>query len=1174
MMRSVLMVFASLCGSLWLQAAEFAKIPILPAERWRVEAGAEDKVTLSAQGPCLVIDYDVNVRDWHQIGHQSLKQASIKLLFKEPQPLTGDAARIVFEAWGHGQGGWQTQDRMTQFRPLIQDASGEKLSYTSYPYPHLKNAAVTWGRWMSNSFRAAEAGGATQDVYEASGGDGNAWPDGQLSFSGFEITVRKPEFGRAQGRLAVGEIAVAPTRLPYEAPYAYADSLLPKPGTYRFAASIATGFQELPRTEFDHQITLAPGDLESARQKIAFPLGPDGEYWISYQVTDATGKPVIGDTMRTRVIGNPDPKPLGRVDAAQPPVLGNLRINWASHAGGIYRRDEPLAVAVRVYPKDQAGPLTLNWQLRQSRYDAVSEKGTIEVPAGDKAFQGITLTPKGEANRDAYRLTLTLDAGGQTIDTATYEFGRPTDFTQPRTTRTGMILDRDYVKKGAYFRLSYLQLSDKKFASEDEALADFEKQADEITKLTRYITYMIDLRDTEVLPGVFDFALLDRIMDAAADRGAALTIRLAHVDQYGEYTWQPYFRQYNYDGTPIFMHFYGGFSVVDDNYTTLWHRAYRALYDRYKVHPGFQGYYLLEPAGESTVADKPWEGVVCGYEPPMAAAFARWLRENGGFSLDQLNQRWGTTLKSFDDVTVPLPDFASGAMPDLRLPWVDFCRFKHWLDHDGWFPVAANRIREYDPNHVVIIYGPPDTCPGPVDYGHNGGNHFLENEGRYVDAWEKFRTGWITEPHHPHRWAAYGDPAEKSWVLDWSVWVMTAQAGGGGANLHAYYDPRPGRLAAHFGTDFAFDRIEKYRPICEELQTLHLVNNPFRVAVLQDPYTLFTKHRTVFMPRADDLKRWFELLKFDSVRFQKLVPENLADYRLILPNVLDEVMSDANLKLLDQAVRENGAKVIMTANTGRYCPERGKEPYQLLRQFGIKPPTGDYVQTKENVTAKASADNPLFAKDSTVPFFCLADLKRDLQSKEIRDKFWAYPFRWIPQTDYFGYYPGQQPGGDVWANFADGGAAVTRHQVGKGEVVVFWGIPDYRPEKLGGMMAKAATWAGVTEAAQGAPIPRMLEGSSKELGRNYVLLYHETPGTYKQPFPSTPDGNWFVEEIVGDRKLGTWTAQELRTGQLPTTFGEGNSPLQILRLTPAKAMRTKWVDKFRVPEKAASAEKK
>ncbi|MDP6358988.1 MAG: hypothetical protein QF473_27965, partial [Planctomycetota bacterium] len=179
-MHRVLLTF--LATSLF--AADLTTVPHLPANRWKVEAGPKDKVKLSAEGEVLVIEYDVEVKDWHQTGHKSLKQKSIRLLLAKPLRLPAEARRIVFEAWGHQVGSWKMQDRVTQFRPLLRDANGEWLSYTAHRYPHLKNGAETWARWQSSHFFAGEAGGAQHDVFEAAGGDGDAWLDGDLQFAG------------------------------------------------------------------------------------------------------------------------------------------------------------------------------------------------------------------------------------------------------------------------------------------------------------------------------------------------------------------------------------------------------------------------------------------------------------------------------------------------------------------------------------------------------------------------------------------------------------------------------------------------------------------------------------------------------------------------------------------------------------------------------------------------------------------------------------------------------------------------------------------------------------------------------------------------------------------------------------------------------------------------------
>jgi len=116
------------------------------------------------------------------------------------------------------------------------------------------------------------------------------------------------------------------------------------------------------------------------------------------------------------------------------------------------------------------------------------------------------------------------------------------------------------------------------------------------------------------------------------------------------------------------------------------------------------------------------------------------------------------------------------------------------------------------------------------------------------------------------------------------------------------------------------------------------------VAFLFDPHTLYTKHRTTFSQRMWDLKRFGELLDRDNVSFTRLQgemdPDTLKGVKLLVTNALDEVMSGNNIALIKKAVQEDGMRLVMTANTGKYSPEHQNEEFVLLRALGITPPTG------------------------------------------------------------------------------------------------------------------------------------------------------------------------------------------------------------------------------------------
>lgn len=1154
--------------ALMINAEEQKTVPVLPVSQWTVHENPGDNVKLKVQDGVLAVDFDINVNKTHQIGHKTLNQVPCRLLLKTPIPLDDKHRRIIFEASGLDEYNPDSNKQLL-ICPVIIDENGEYLIYKPNKYPHLKTGGTGWSKWMSTDFFAGEAGGATQDVFEAEGGDQNSWPDGKLAFAGFQVNVRKPEFGRQKGTVYLGEIEIAGVKIPSEDPYGYADSFFKKDGGYKLAFAVRNEFQGIPINEGSQTISYDPGSVKSRKQKLIFPLGPNDNYWINYQITDTGGNVVVTDFMRYQITAkqgdSAKPKP---VDVAKEPVLGYLRINVDRGGSGVYEQGKPLVVNVRVFPKG-AKQLTLDWQLKPWSYTDTLDQGKKAMTFSNDKYQDVAIKLKPQAGRDAYKLELLVKDGGKTVDSQTYCLGYKTDFTKSHD-REGKLTDRNEIKKNTYNRTTYLPKR-KGLEPEAQGIKHFRTFLMDTKQAADNFTYMVDIADFEVLPGVFEFSFLDNVMDAAADYGCKVTVRLAHADKNVTYRWPKYSRQHNYDGTEIDQHYYGAYAVADPRMTKLWLDAYRALYDRYGKHTAFQGYYVMLPGGEWCVVDKPWQGMIAGYSDVTGEGFRDFLQNNMKLNLKELNKRWKTDYKTWNDVAPPMPDLKSGSTPDLRMQWVDFNRFKASLSTDFWFPLAINSIRKYDKKRVTIIYGSPNKYKnlyGKLDYCHNGGNHYGNKAGEFVDAWEKGKIGWITEPHHPHRWAAYGDPAEKGWVLDWSVWVMTSQAGGGGANLHIYYIPNPTLdLAAHYGGAYAVDRFEIFKPILEELITIKLQEPPIEVAVMQDPYTLYCKHRTTFGARLDDLKRWYELLKTDSINFENFSEDRQQNYKLLLPNILDEVMSEKNVDSLNKLVR-NGAKMIMTANTGKYVPELGTQPFQLLRKLKITPPQGTFVQNKTGVVAQVNETNPLFKQGDKLPFFTLADLQKDLQSDSIKKDFWKYPYRWIPQTDYFGFYPeNKTTNGKILARFPDGGVAMSLHQVGKGEVIVFWGIPDMRDDKLKGMMAKAGEWADAISPRRGSPIPRTLEAHSDMLKRHYALLYQETPGTYTQKLSTVPDGKWFLDDMVSGQKLGTYNGEELRSQGLAVTFVEGYSPLKIIRMMPLDQMQAKWLGKYREPAK-------
>ncbi len=1159
-------------GSDAAQERAMAFIPLTLAD-WRLEVKTGDAVDLKESEGVFTLAYDVVLADYLRVGHASFIKGEFKLLLKKPLPLTPSQARVMFDALGVG--GDNT------LRPLLQDETGEVLSYEPHSLWALKKGNVVpvgvWVKWSTCSFWTSEAGGAASNIYDAEGGDGDAWPTGALRFLGFEgrmVLKAMPEKAvglagkeRRKGVFNLAAVRLGSVRVPAEEPAFFADMVLAKKGKAHIGIEIRDAFQSVPYLEKDVEIDYDPADPVSRHQEIRFNVGPVKNSWISCGVTESGGAPSITEFRWEKNIP-PGGTALARVDVSQPPAVGSMRINPDSHTLGVYKPGDSLSVAIRVFAKG-AAPAKLLWTLTPYGFGDVLESGECAIEFKGAGYADLAVVPKG-VGRDAWNLHVVLvDAAGKELEKRSYTLGIENAKPQAYASRTGMLRGRDFVKKASYFRTTYGV--EKKFTRETEQIAHFKEMLDESMQMASYVTYMIDLAELEILPGVYNFAVLDQVMDAAADRGCAITVRVGHGEQGCPYRWLPYTLPRNFDGEVIPGHrYYGAFDYADKRFVAAWYSAFEALYARYKIHPGFQGYYLLQPAGEWALPDEPWNGCFSGYAWSDAALFRTYLQENLKFSLEQLNARWNTSYKEWSEVEPPLPDFSVGKKPDLRLCWLDFSLFRQWLNH-WWFPAASAHIRTFDKDHVIIDYGgrrddgePEEGVAGNADYLHNGGNHSLGGEGTLTQAWDRDALGWITEPHHPHRWAAYGDPAEKGWVLDWSVFVMTAQAGGGGANLHVYYWPNPTlSLTAHYAGAFAYDRYEMFKPILRELQGVKLQQKPKQVAVIQDDMTLMLKHRTVFGARLADLRHWFELLKLDAVDYEFYRKDNEANYKLVVLNPLDEVIGPDMLAAVVR-MANNGALVTLSAKTGRFCPGTGDSgEYPLLRALGIPAPAGAFKTDGDGGAAQALGDSVCLTNGATLKFFSQGAMRRELSDPEYGKTFWQWPYRWIPESDYFGWYPeNKKTGGRILAAFPDGGAAVTLHDVGKGKALVFWGVPDMKPELLKGLMARVSRSAGVVSPRAGNPIVYALEADHKTLKRHYALLYQETPGEYVQKLPGAPDGEWFIDDTVCGHRYGVFAGETLRTRGITLVYTDGDSPLKILRMIPKKQVQAPWADKY------------
>jgi hypothetical protein len=1163
----------------------------LSPKNWTLRSETGDPGTLVADQGALILQFDATVTREYQFGQVRQRQAEYSLDLVQPVRLTPEQSRIFFTAQGMRQP-YSRQDDSFVLYPVIRDESGEEFVYTPYPETFLGQSArwdippERWQRWRSSYFYANEAGGTATDIFQAEGGDGNNWPDGGLDFVGFKLLVRSSTDGKKLGgRIVLTEVALGGKIVPEYIPYIFAGNALKDQGSYQFSYELRNEFQEAPVAEGTETFVFDPADPLSASRRLSVPLGAAENYWIRHALTDSDGRNVATGTSRWQNEKDLGGK-LAPADLSQPPAVGHLRVNPDAHTKGIYEQTDPFRVNVRVFAKGRAGDFKLHWELLAynqgmyyKSYDTVIGDGTRTFTLPEGGQTDLVLDLPREADQDAYRLKLRLEQNGKTVDDFNYVLGFKTDFSRPLASRAGRKPDRQEVKKSTYYQTTFKHPSFNQPQSLEEDLAGFEEYLRESRQMSPKSNIMLDVANLEVLPGVYNFKALDRYLDLCADYGMKATVSFRHYDLFGEYNWQKYTRQRSFDNVEINQHNYGSFDFSDTRIADAWKDAARKVWLRYKEHPAFLGYYFYSVAGELSVIDKPWHGINVGHNQASATAFQKYLSDELKLSLQNVNDRWGTSYKSWEEIESPQPTFELGATPDLRMQWMDFCEFKKYQDERFWYEEIVRDVRGFDDHHVIICHNGvhiPTANYGLQDYSHNGGNHWKQHEKALQAAWEK-GTGQITEPHNPHYWGQHGDPQERGWVLDHSVYCMLAQGGGGCANLGTYWLNRPPRLVDHYGGSFSYDRAEKFKPILNELVQTRLVMPSSKVGVLHDPATLFAKHRTIFHQRLQDLRRWFELLKTDGIAYSEMVLPNgewspdLETFKLLVPNALDEVMSRRNIDKLNDLVRA-GAKMVLPANVGRYSADEPGEQFVLLRALGIEPPSGPFDTTGTNISATVDAENPVFPIGEKLAFYTTEQQKVESQGELVSNKasFWKWPYRWLPVSDYFGVFSGNMnTNGRVIARFANGAVALSLHEIGHGEVLVLWGTLDYKPELAEGFMARVAAWAGATAPADANPMPFMFELSPMDGRlRHYAVIYETVAGTHTQRIPNIPDGTYWVDDMVTDRRFGTYTAAELREHGMEINIDDTITPLRIVRFINVKDSITgnQWREKYRMPK--------
>jgi hypothetical protein len=863
-------------------------------------------------------------------------------------------------------------------------------------------------------------------------------------------------------------------------------------------------------------------------QQLELPDAP-GTYWLDATVREAAGRYVYGRRMRYVVT---DP---ARDDAA-PKLPEQPRL---SHAGKAlialdsgrpdHIFDAPAAARVTARfraPQRIANALRCEWTIASPQLPEPVQGGQA-LALADGAQELVIECPAAEVNA-CYDLTVRLFDGDVLLDRALLRVGRRV--TEPTVEKAEALPDyRQVLFPGPTVGLNAPHISHPPpggpppTAAEQQRLFEqsLDQAADIVGRDLALVRLYIYHADFEPLPGLYCFQALEERLALARAKGLRAVVAVTFIAP----PWLPHEAmrgQYGieFHGTLQKWGYHAAVrpaSVWAPAYSQAATAAFQALARRLAANPEVAGYH-------TSTAEAFFDayGSISDYSPWARRAFAGFLRDRRGLSLEDVNTRYGTAWKSWDEVQLPQAGWAQDGS-EQSPAWGDFSAFKQQGIRRGIFDLCVNVLRALgDPRPVFFYhenfggnldeYWSDAARLGAVPMG-GAGNSPME----YMHHVRAAIYGGVYS-HEPH--AAYFN----SLHIAGDVFSGAFAVGGYGGKVFFYYHPR--EMAAN---PKLWELVAGHLRALRERGASRLP--PFELAIYlpcnQDRFggRDFASYPHVGMTLCWEALHRERLLPGVLTRFAP--PEAWAGLKLVC--VEDCGMDRAEIERVTRQVREGGKLFLSSA-----------EDFALLRALGFPENHGlDYDY-------KGQAEIAL-----RPPFFT------DRKTLHLRTG--------APTADVV-----LPAGAEVLGTFADGRPGVVKWSYGKGEVVAVLGkMKSYLQPGEGSFLADLRRWAGIAKPNLTVTPndTRVFASVSERDGNQYLAVFRNGPSTYtswavgvKPDEPDEPlevrvglpriaEGAYHVKRIgVGAEDLGVKTAAQLVEG-IGVTLR--HSELQVFAIAPA-----------------------
>jgi hypothetical protein len=650
--------------------------------------------------------------------------------------------------------------------------------------------------------------------------------------------------------------------------------------------------------------------------------------------------------------------------------------------------------------------------------------------------------------------------------------------------------------------------------------------------------------DLEPLPGVRQFAVLDRLVAEARQRGLRVTFRIHPIPSQVP-AWVA--REYQEDEDRAVHGLWRGssnmlFSPASPGLRRSLNGFLEALAAHYRDDAFVVGYTVENLFFDHGLLDEPWTGQAVDYSATAQRSFVEALRVRYGGDLAAASAAHGVAYRTWEAIAIPHPqplfDAAGRLQARTDALWRDWTAHKVAMIAD-FRAGAVEALRRGDPGCAAGTYLAEDT---PLWLERQVALAAFIACGSMEDQYppESYPVPTRREPHGKHASGAtlvdigmtnilFTRPGHESFFNYWYPQWRLAQ--GRPNSVSESVREAEGRLQQWFRVA---DRLVGAQPAGAPATRRGAVAFPLDALLLSFQHT--------FTPRAEDQIKPFshragaEKLRLDTIHDREVDARGLAGRPWLYLPYCANVLGDRQADELAAWI-EAGGRLVIEPTSG-YWRDVGGPGNLLGRRLGLPdcPPVSGAAPSEREALAVA-AGSPLAGLELA--------LRTDRFQPPIQDQ--PVPFiHNIPRAFLRPYaLQGAVPAGaQVVANGAGGRPAAYLLNRGRGQVLVFCGVVDWLASP--GLARRIDDW-GCGRAASTVPDadPELLasafvRGSTQlVVGRRFIGHAARTQSGRQRDgvaakalavaMPQIGAGRWRVRELVGGHDCGVHDAAELRT---------------------------------------------